>query len=69
MLHLEVTVSLAYRKSHRPCYSDPELIPLMAQGYKVAEKPNRVPNATWNMNVANIDIDILYIYDVANCQA
>ena len=33
--------SFGYRDNHRPCYSDPELIPSTAQGYKVAEKLNR----------------------------
>ena len=49
----EVMASFTYRNSHRPCYGGPDLVPSTAQGYKVAEKSNRTPNATWNTNVAN----------------
>ena len=40
MLCSKVMPSFAYCKSHRPCYSKPELIPSMVYGYKVTEKPN-----------------------------
>ena len=43
---LEVVASFAYRESHQPCYIDPEFVPSTAQGYKVAEKPNRMPSTT-----------------------
>ena len=46
--------SFAYCYSHWPCYSDPELIPSMAQSYIVAEKPNRPPNATWNTSECSV---------------
>ena len=61
MLHLEVMASFAYRKSHRLCYSDPELVPSTVQGYKLAEKPNRTPNATWNMSECNVHCSLGFL--------
>ena len=40
--------SFAYRESHQRYYSDPELVPSMAQGCKVVQKPKGALNATWN---------------------
>ena len=51
MLRSEVMASFAYCESHRHYYRDPELIPSMAQGYKVVQKPNRALNATCNTGI------------------
>ena len=48
MLRSEVMASFAYHESHQRYYRDPELIPSMARGCKVVQKPNRTLNATWN---------------------
>ena len=40
-------------------HSNPELVTLMAQGYKVAERLNRTLSATWNVSKCNVESQIL----------